>query len=763
MEGTMPRKLDLGDTKRTDSVNVVYVHGVSRQDPESALRDSWDIALFEKRLGGQSRFAYWSDLRWWDEASGARIDAKSLDKGAKARVKRFKQTDGERRGEDKFVETYFDQLSKQAEEAREKMEPRSARGGFRPKLVPDFLEGPLLWALARDAKEYLFDREFRASVRRRLADRLLDPQARYLIVAHSLGSVIAFDELSDPKYKNHKGRIELLTIGTPLGQSDIFERVRDLVKPNSRGKLRKPACVSSWVDFRDSFDPVALGGGASRFIAGVESLYVDSSDSINPFEHHYALNYLAAEDVRAAASGRAPGAGKFLRDDIVASDVRRAHERKRGVRQSVLIELEGVDDAATLVEAAASVEATLRELVGEEIDTVPIDRLARFICAPLTEPEIDRLLIMQRERKLAFGRIWRNSVKRANGAARTLVPATPAAVLQVKTARLGYEADGLGIGWAVLDTGIRPDHKHFSASGAIAAMYDCTKPGAPKAGVAGAAAAATQPGFDRNGHGTHVAAVIAGGDPKSTHGEISMAPKATIHSYKVLADDGSGDDASIIKALDHIAAMNAKASRPVIHGVNLSLGGPFNSEVYGTGHSPLCRELRRLVQSGVVVCIAAGNEGAVSVRTPDKDAPVVELQLDVSIGDPANLEDAIAVGSVHSTMPERFGVSYFSSRGPTADGRAKPDVVAPGEKILSADANFDKPGGSPYIKESGSSMACPHVSGLIAAFLSVRRGYIGYPERVKEVLMASCLDLKRDRYFQGAGLPNLVKMLLATA
>jgi hypothetical protein len=59
-------------------------------------------------------------------------------------------------------------------------------------------------------------------------------------------------------------------------------------------------------------------------------------------------------------------------------------------------------------------------------------------------------------------------------------------------------------------------------------------------------------------------------------------------------------------------------------------------------------------------------------------------------------------------------------------------------------------------------MACPHVSGLIAAFLSVRREFIGNPDRVKEILLAGCTDLKRDRYHQGAGVPNLIRMLMNT-
>jgi len=137
-----------------------------------------------------------------------------------------------------------------------------------------------------------------------------------------------------------------------------------------------------------------------------------------------------------------------------------------------------------------------------------------------------------------------------------------------------------------------------------------------------------------------------------------------------------------------------------------------------------------------------------------------KLNLDLSIGDPANVEEAIAVGSVHKEQPHIYGISYFSSRGPTADGRLKPDLVAPGERILSCDARFDaKRPETHYVPMSGTSMACPHVSGIVAAFLSVRREYIGYPDKVKEILLAHCADLKRDRYHQGAGMPNLVRML----
>ena len=67
-----------------------------------------------------------------------------------------------------------------------------------------------------------------------------------------------------------------------------------------------------------------------------------------------------------------------------------------------------------------------------------------------------------------------------------------------------------------------------------------------------------------------------------------------------------------------------------------------------------------------------------------------------------------------------------------------------------------------YRAANGTSMACPHVSGMHAAFLSVRREFIGWPDEVKEIPRGNCNDLGRDRYHQDAGLPNLMKMLLNT-
>jgi subtilisin family serine protease len=141
----------------------------------------------------------------------------------------------------------------------------------------------------------------------------------------------------------------------------------------------------------------------------------------------------------------------------------------------------------------------------------------------------------------------------------------------------------------------------------------------------------------------------------------------------------------------------------------------------------------------------------------------VAAGLDLTVDDPGNAELAITVGSTHRDMPHLYGVSYFSSKGPTGDGRMKPDLLAPGEKILSCEA-----AGPParrgkrearYVEKSGTSMAAPHVSGVIAAFLSIRKEFVQRPEEVKRIFLSSATDLGRARDFQGHGLVDLMRAI----
>jgi subtilisin family serine protease len=250
--------------------------------------------------------------------------------------------------------------------------------------------------------------------------------------------------------------------------------------------------------------------------------------------------------------------------------------------------------------------------------------------------------------------------------------------------------------------------------------------------------------------------------PEAMHG---VAPHCTLVSFKVLNADGSGHVSDIMRALYHIREhLNDDPKMLRIHGVNLSVGYDFDAQMFACGRSPLCVEVDRLVKSGVVVVTAAGNTGYGSVGAAQRAAKV---GLSNTINDPGNSALAITVGSTHRDAPHTYGVSFFSSKGPTGDGRLKPDLVAPGERITScaAKAKREKLGitmgddVASYVDDSGTSMAAPHVSGAIAAFLSIRREFIQRPEEVKRIFLESATSLGRERYFEGHGLVDLMRAI----
>jgi subtilisin family serine protease len=371
--------------------------------------------------------------------------------------------------------------------------------------------------------------------------------------------------------------------------------------------------------------------------------------------------------------------------------------------------------------------------------------------------------------------------------------------VKADAAQSSFAAFGEGIVWAVLDSGIEASHRHFK-------MYENLKLKAPlkhtdftKLGSAESADALK----DEFGHGSHVAGIIAGcmrvtedtnavkakegaeedeevkeiraySRQRNEAGEVKynelklksisgMAPKCQLLSLKVLDAEGKGLASNLIAAIAMIQKINGHGRRLLIHGVNMSVGYDFEPEWFACGQSPLCVEVDRLVRSGVVVVVAAGNTGYGTAQSQFRG--VISAGMDLTINDPGNAELAITVGSTHKDMPHIYGVSYFSSKGPTGDGRAKPDLVAPGEKIISCAAGkqlkemIEKGKKCDYLEESGTSMAAPHVSGVIAAFLSIRREFIGQPEKVKEIFLSTATDLKRERYFQGHGLVDLMRAI----
>lgn len=262
-----------------------------------------------------------------------------------------------------------------------------------------------------------------------------------------------------------------------------------------------------------------------------------------------------------------------------------------------------------------------------------------------------------------------------------------------------------------------------------------------------------------DGHGTHVAGILAANWPEAADatplGEplVGVCPDLELYDLRVLPDnpEDQADEFTVIAALQFVRHLNAHKDLMVVHGVNLSLSVPHDVANYACGRTPVCEECERVVASGVVVVTAAGNRGFNKLAGADGGA-LGDYRY-ISITDPGNADGVITVGSTHRMMPHNYGVSYFSSRGPTGDGRTKPDLVAPGERIESCALNG-------YVETmDGTSMAAPHVSGAAALLMSRHRELIGQPRRIKDVLCKTATDLGREPRFQGAGIVDVLRAI----
>ena len=265
----------------------------------------------------------------------------------------------------------------------------------------------------------------------------------------------------------------------------------------------------------------------------------------------------------------------------------------------------------------------------------------------------------------------------------------------------------------------------------------------------------------RNYHGTHVGGTLAGNLPaqslKRPDGKLipgepvrGMCPDMTLIDMRVCDARGVGDEFLVLAALQFVDYLNKSQDRIRVHGANLSLSIRHLVSSYGCGQTPVCREANHLVANGVVVVSAAGNKGSLKIKT---EQGTVDSYSWSSITDPGNAADVITVGATHRTKPHTYGISYFSSRGPTGDGRQKPDLVAPGEKITAPVPGPD------LLSDHGTSMAAPHVSGAAAMMLARYPEFIGQPQKVKDILIATATDLGRRKEFQGAGLVDVLRAL----
>jgi len=476
----------------------------------------------------------------------------------------------------------------------------------------------------------------------------------------------------------------------------------------------------------------------------------------------------------------------------------KAEDKKREANPDILPEEYAVIIDLNLGYSGKRAQARERviELISEaggtpdSINLTKTNLTEQYVFARLTGATIRKLVVLDQEQRLQTGegqpetlltnraiyRIWPDFKVHA-------LLNKSISTVKADAARVSFSAYGANIVWAVVDSGINDQHPHFK-------YHENVKIDPPirHRDFTVANPALEQPCKDDFGHGTHVAGIIAGEmdqerDKQSINAVVrqrdetgkimfqrenikkisGMAPQCKVLSLKVLDENGEGEASSLIAAIAYIQEINGYGRHLRIHGVNMSVGYPFDPEWFACGQSPLCVEVDRLVRSGVVVVASAGNTGYGWLQTEALDA--VKSGMDLTINDPGNAELAITVGATHRNKPHVYGVSYFSSKGPTGDGRLKPDLVAPGEKIISCatgnpqKAITDTKLPCDYREDSGTSMAAPHVSGVIAAFLSVRQEYIGQPEAVKEIFLSTATDLKRDRYFQGHGLVDIMRAI----
>lgn len=273
---------------------------------------------------------------------------------------------------------------------------------------------------------------------------------------------------------------------------------------------------------------------------------------------------------------------------------------------------------------------------------------------------------------------------------------------------------GKGIGVCILDTGI---YEHIDFTGRIWAFYDFL--------------AFKRRPYDDNGHGTHVAGLVAGDGTASMGKYRGAAPGCGIIALKVLDRYGNGSQDDVLRALRWIREYRQQYRQQYrIRVVNISVGTTCNSK---RNHARLLESVEQLWDEGVVVVTAAGNQGP----RPG------------SITAPGSSKKVITVGS--SDLLE--GRSAISGRGPTAECVCKPDIVAPGNKIMSCVP------GKPYSYgvKSGTSMSTPLVTGAIACALEKNPALTNTD--IKTMLMNSAEDMGLPQNLQGWGKFNRRKFL----
>ena len=279
---------------------------------------------------------------------------------------------------------------------------------------------------------------------------------------------------------------------------------------------------------------------------------------------------------------------------------------------------------------------------------------------------------------------------------------------------------GKGIGVCILDTGI---YEHIDFTGRIWTFYDFLD--------------FKRRPYDDNGHGTHVAGIIAGESKDRFYGRMNIngiAKGSQLVVLKVLNAKGIGIEDKVIDGIKWIIDNYEKYNIKI---VNISFGTIHNN----CSEMRLIKYVEILWQLGLVVVAAAGNNG------PDIGSITV----------PGVSKKIITVGVVEDGKKVNVNGRYtsnYSGRGPTCECIQKPDLIAYGNNIVSCNNNYKL---KKYTVKSGTSMATPVVTGCAALLLSK------YPELknidVKRKMIESCKDVNLPANIQGAGVINPVELL----
>ena len=275
---------------------------------------------------------------------------------------------------------------------------------------------------------------------------------------------------------------------------------------------------------------------------------------------------------------------------------------------------------------------------------------------------------------------------------------------------------GKGVGIAVLDTGV---FLHNDLKDRILAFRDILS-------------GESLP-YDDSGHGTHICGIIAGSG-KSSGGRIrGIAPGAGLVVVKVLDRNGNGSTRDLLEGIHFVLDFKEKYGIRIL---NISAGSSLNLPV--TEECPLVRCVDEAWDAGLTVVASAGNNGP----------------REMSITMPGNSRKIITVGSYEDgfSIMGNDRQRYDSGRGPTPAGIMKPDLVAPGFRIISCAARQNH-----YMIKSGTSMSAPIVSGAVALLMEK------YPcitnHEIKLLLLERSDDLGLKRTHQGSGLLNLERLL----